>query len=200
MGRAAAGQGHRAYEPVLALPDRTGPNRRNGRNQGRRLQQISLTSPPCGEVGPAREAGSAGWGDRNKQSPSEASEGQDRHVVKQLPGPRALGQDVDQLLGAARPTRLIRQQHIFGREVRPEVEQTVRENDQRVPWVHGRLPDTEQAVWKDADRRAPYRERLLAGDAAQEPRMAVPRVYVAKLARSRIEDGMEDGHIRVVDL
>src|SRR5258706_12880274 len=30
--------------------------------------------------------------------------------------------------------------------------------------------------------------------------MAVPRVDVTKLARSRIEDGMEDGPIRVVDL
>ena len=38
-GGAAAGPGHRAHKPVLDLPDGAGTDRRDGRDQGRRLRQ-----------------------------------------------------------------------------------------------------------------------------------------------------------------
>ena len=41
LGRAAAGAGHRAHEPVLERPDGAGAHGRDGRDQGCRLRRLS---------------------------------------------------------------------------------------------------------------------------------------------------------------
>ena len=44
------------------------------------------------------------------------------------------------------------------------------------------------------------RQQLLSLCSAKQPRVAMPRIDVVELPRSRIERAVEDGDIRVVDL
>ena len=109
-------------------------------------------------------------------------------------------QDVDHLLRGRRAPRIRRQLHIFRRQVRPQVEQPIRKNHQRVARLERRPPHQELGVGKDSDRRAALGEQLLAGGATQQPRMAVSRVDILDAPRPRVELAVEHSHVRVIDL
>lgn len=57
LGSSAAGPGHRAHEPVLGLPDGAGADRRDGRDEGYRLQRHILGSERARRLGACRR----GW-------------------------------------------------------------------------------------------------------------------------------------------